>query len=204
MFSYTKVLPLVLLLSIPAIAMDKNGALSQDEALTSTILVRQQFAEAITQETALDEQIAVLVAQKNTAAATKSVRAQELEKKYGKKVEEIVSLNNLLGETKAECIKAEQAKIRTLEELEQAHKKSREGLESQIHALAKTFDSEKQAKEQSHNTVIEALVARKLQRETELKKAEQIRDELYVDLTKVRNGQTSSKPGLLGLGFLGL
>jgi len=199
MFTYTKALPLALLISLPVIAMDKQVPISSiDEALTSTIVARQQFTEAATEVSDIQRQINELQAKKHQAIATQNGRAQVLEKKHTEKAHEIVSIRNLLAEVQKDLKAAETKKATELDEFETAYKKSKEELETQLHALDRTYQADRQKKEESHETVIRALAATKLKRETNLNDAERALQELHKDLTMARaNGDNVSKGGLL-------
>ena len=191
MFTYTKALPLALLISLPVIAMDKQVPISSiDEALTSTIVARQQFTEAATEVSDIQRQINELQAKKHQAIATQNGRAQVLEKKHTEKAHEIVSIRNLLAEVQKDLKAAETKKATELDEFETAYKKSKEELETQLHALDRTYQADRQKKEESHAT--------KLKRETNLNDAERALQELHKDLTMARaNGDNVSKGGLL-------
>lgn len=206
MFSYTKVLPLALLLSIPVIAMDKQltPATAPAAALDSTLLCSEHLTDSVDSLKNIRQQIDALKEQEKVAVANKNTFAEKLEAKYRAKCDEICGLDALKLEAERKINEAEKQKNSALEALEAEYAKSKEALETQLHEAEIKFGKTKSTKEKEHDAIIASYAKLKLQRETEITAATANRDRLHEQLTQARSGEVTPKTGLLGLGFMGL
>lgn len=201
MFSY-KVLSLALLLSIPAIGMDKQ--ITPADALNSTLLLSHQFAESENEVAKLKLAQAELDTQMSAALARKKAKVEELTKKYTAKCEEICSLDSLKLEDTKKVKQAETSKILALETLVKEFEKTKESLELQLNEAKTKYDKEKTAKEKEHDLLIHAAIAVVAQRDEEIQKTSSVRDQLHAQLTKAKDAPVEQKNGLFGWGLLGL
>lgn len=196
MFSY-KILPLALLISLPAFAMD--GTLTPASALDSTLLASNNLSAALEEAQTLQKQIDELQAKKKTAVSNKKTFIDQLEAKYKAKCDEICGLDLLKLEASKKETEAERAKISALEELDLEYAKIKDGLEKQLHDEEIKHGKTKSVKEKEHDTIIAALAKIKLQREEEIKTASAKRDDLYKQITQARATDEQPRTGWLSL-----
>lgn len=196
MFSY-KILPLALLISLPAVAME--GTVVPSAALESTLLASNNLNAALEEAQGLQKQIDDLQAKKKIAVSNKKTFTEQLEAKYKAKCDEICSLDSLKLEAAKKEKEAERAKIAALEELDLEYEKTKENLEKQLHDEEIKHGKAKSVKEKEHDTIIAALAKVKLKREEEIKAASAKRDELYKQITQARATDEQPKTGWFSL-----
>lgn len=205
MFSY-KILPLALLISLPVLAMEQQieQQVVPADALNSTVLVAQGVTASEDLVAQLKEEQANLDARMNAALARKNAEIDRLQRKYTAKCEEICSLDTLKVEDEKKVKEATKAKTTALEALLNEYTKSKESLENQMKAEEVKYTKTKTTKEQEHDLIIAALATVVSQRQANIERISQTRDQLYTQLTKVKDASVEPKSGLLGWGFLGL
>jgi len=208
MLSISKTLPLALLLSLPAIAMDDSSAVVPAPVpapeLTTTLVVRQQLAEATAQTEELQQQIDRLQEQKGEALARKGAKRTELTARHKSKIEQISGIQALLTKVTEDRKAEEAAKQRELDTLKQNGGIAKGALERQLKELTVQLDEQEKAAAKKHDSILSALVTREKKHAAELEAAKLVSEEIGKAFEEPRAGQKAeAKPQTSFWSFFG-